>query len=133
MRIVFPFVGATPLVAVGLAFLVIAGFAHAAAPVDRKLPRELLGEWCFVNSSNESTGATYRRGHCPTSEGRITVNVDGFRGHESDCKALDVAVVRSGNYRVKFTCRGEGETWTQDYRMSLEKGKLIMTELGASP
>src|SRR5262249_56262020 len=78
MRIVFPFVGATPLVAVGLAFLVIAGFAHAAAPVDRKLPRELLGEWGSANASIERPGRPSSRDHSPTHHASLPPNTHAF-------------------------------------------------------
>lgn len=102
----------------------------AADATDRKLPPKFVGDWCSVDSPNESSTQTFRRGRClRDSDGWMTVNADGFRAHESECKALSVAAVPPANYQVKFRCRGEGETWTQSYRMSLERGQLIMAEV----
>ena len=110
-----------------LAATLLAATAQAA---DRKLPSKFLGHWCSViNNSNESAGATYRRGRCrdPDSDGRMTVNVNGFRGWEEDCQVLSVTPASNGKYQAKFKCDGEGSTWTTNHRMSLDnKGQLIM-------
>jgi len=107
-----------------LAATLLAATAQAA---DRRLPSKFLGDWCVVNSANESLGATFRRGRCRDTDGWMTVNVNGFRAHEEDCRVLSVTPASNGIYQAKFKCHGEGETWTKNHRMSLDnKGRLIM-------
>jgi hypothetical protein len=57
----------------------------------------------------------------------MTVKLNGYRAHETDCKVLSAATaLRSKNYLAKFKCHGEGESWTENYRMSVDnKGRLI--------
>jgi hypothetical protein len=101
----------------------------SAQAADRKLPSKFVGDWCIVNGSNESAAATYRPGRCRRdSDGWMTVKVNGFRAHESNCNVLSAASApKSGNYQVKFKCSGEGETWTVNHQMSLDnKGRLVM-------
>jgi hypothetical protein len=99
---------------------------------DRKLPSKFVGHWCDVKST--SGQATYERGsaaRCSPEEdgGWMIVNVNGYRSHETDCKVLSAAAISSGNYQVKFKCSGEGETWTQNFRMSMDnRGRLVMRE-----
>jgi hypothetical protein len=110
------------------ALMLLAATAQAA---DRKLPSKFVGDWCSVNTSNESAGATYRRGRCRDhgmghDSGWMAVRVNGFDAHEQSCKVLS-AVPKSGNYLAKFKCHGEGESWSVNHRMSLDsKGHLIM-------
>jgi hypothetical protein len=107
-----------------LAATLLAATAQAA---DRKLPSKFLGDWCVVNSTNESLGATFRRGRCRDTDGWMTVNVNGFRAHEEDCRVVSVTPAPNEKYQAKFKCHGEGETWTKNHRMSLDnKGRLIM-------
>jgi hypothetical protein len=75
-----------------------------------KLPSKFAGDWCPVNSQS----STYQRGRwCRNSDSWKTVNVNGFRSHEEDCKVLSVAAApQSGHYMAKFKCSGEGDTWT---------------------
>ncbi len=91
----------------------------SAQAADRKMPRKFLGNWCTTD------GSTFKRGRCPDTDGWLTVTVNGTRGHETD--VLNIAIVSSENYRVKFKCHGEGETWTTTSRMSLDnKGPLSL-------
>lgn len=102
-----------------LAVVLLTTTAEAA-----KLPSKFVGDWCPIKSQS----STYERGRrCRDTDMWKTVHVNGYRGHEEDCRVLNVAVVGSGNYQVKFRCRGEGETWIANHRMSLDnKGQLIM-------
>ena len=71
---------------------------------------------------------TYRRGRwCYNSNSWMTVNVNGLKGIGSSCKVLRAATVSPDSYQVQFSCSGEGETWTENNRMSLDnQGRLIM-------
>jgi hypothetical protein len=91
-----------------------------------KLPTKFVGDWCPVNSQS----STYERGRwCfrPDSDAYMTVTVNGFRAHETDCRVLSVSSAPLGKYHATFKCWSEGDTSTQSYRMSLDnKGRLIM-------
>jgi hypothetical protein len=106
-----------------LAAMLLAATAQAA---DRKMPSKFLGDWCFVNNSNESA-SVYRRGRCPDSDTGMTVKINSIHFWEADCRVLSVTPAPTGKYQAKFKCHGEGETSTINYRMSLDnKGRLIM-------
>src|SRR5262249_40534612 len=90
------------------------------------LPRPRIAG-CRPSSWVTGVGATFRRGRCRDTDGWMTVNVNGFRAHEEDCRVLSVTPASNGIYQAKFKCHGEGETWTKNHRMSLDnKGRLIM-------
>ena len=104
---------------VPIAVMLLVTIAHAA---DRKLPQKFVGNWCSSKS-----GPGYTRGSwCHDGDtGWMTVRVNGYESHEVSCKVLS-AVPKSGNYLVKFKCGGEGETWIENSRWSLDnKGRLI--------
>ena len=107
--------------AIFLAAMLLASTAYAA---DRKMPPKFVGEWCGLNGST-----THTRGRCrdPSSDARLTVSVNGYRWHETDCKVVSVAdLPKKGSYQIKARCRGEGETWSENNTISLDnKGRLI--------
>jgi len=65
-----------------LTVILALGAALVATPTpaaDRKLPSKFVGDWCAVNSQSW----THERGRrCRESDAWMTVNVNGFRGHE---------------------------------------------------
>lgn len=95
----------------------------AGSDAQGKVPTKFVGHWC---ASPDQTG-TFTRGRCrnPDNDGKLTVNADGFVGHETWCKARSPAVPKGGSYQIKFACTGEGDSWNELSRMSLDsKGRL---------
>src|SRR5262245_33204009 len=113
--------------------LVVMLLASAALTADRnKLPAQFAGEWCLDNSGNDKEPSTYRLGRCLNggSDSWLTVRADGFIGHETRCSVVEVAEDKNSNFLVKFRCSGEGQTWTRNYRMSLQ---LLIQETEREP
>jgi hypothetical protein len=111
-----------------------AAAAAAAVSAERnKLPVQFTGDWC-IKGDDPDKGQTYRFGSClPThrsSDTWLTVRVNGFDAHESNCKLLRADTDGDSRYLVKFRCIGEGNTWEQNYWMSLQ---LIMTPTDREP
>jgi hypothetical protein len=106
----------------------------AAVPADRnKLPVQFTGDWCIKGDERDKE-QTYRFGPClPThksSDGWLTVRVNGFDAYETGCKLIRAGADENSNYLVKFRCTGEGEIREQNYWMTLQ---LVMTPTDREP
>ena len=116
----------TTLIALAVALL-----ASNAQTADHKLPSQFIGDWCLDNPGDDKAAATYRLGRClphesNSSDSWLTVRAEGFVAHETRCSVVQIAADKNSNFLVKFRCSGEGQTWTRNYRMSLQ---LLMQEL----
>jgi hypothetical protein len=105
-----------------------------AAGEPNKLPLQFTGDWCRRDAQDKELGITYAFGHClPTHKsnaGWLTVGTGGFAAHEVTCKLVRSVADENSNYLVQFRCNGEGETWTENYWMSLQ---LVMTPTDREP
>jgi hypothetical protein len=94
-------------VALLLASLIPTALADETAFFDADraaLPKAFQGNWCIVNTGNETTPITYRRGQC-SAELRMRVLVDEINTYDNRCKVLIVASIpKYHNYLVKFWC-----------------------------
>ena len=113
--------------------LLLASTAIATAEPN-KLPIQFTGDWCLRNAGNKEPGITYRFGPClPTHKsnaGWLTVGTNGFAAHEVSCKLVRSAADENSNHLVQFRCTGEGDSWTENYWMSLQ---LVMTPTDREP
>lgn len=102
-------------------FLAILLLASAA---QGRIPAKFVGHWC----ANSNQLSTFTRGRCrdPNDDGQLTVNANGFRGFEDGCKVRSASALRQGrSYHMKLDCGGEGLTWNENSRMSLDnEGRL---------
>ena len=99
-----------------------------------KLPIQFTGDWCRRDVENKESGITYGFGHClPTHKsnaGWLTVGATGFAAHEVSCKLVRSAADENSNHLVQFRCTSEGDSWTENYWMSLQ---LVMTPTDREP
>ena len=108
-----------------LAGVPVTGTTRTAAR-NRALPREFQGYWGRTADDCElaNTEAT----------GRINIDADTIRFHESRARVLDV--VSASSYAVTADLRfsGEGETWQRRTELRLDNGgtALVRTEAGAA-
>jgi len=98
-----------------------------------KLPVQFTGDWC-IQDDDHVRGQTYRFGsYLPTHKanaGWFTVGANGFAAHEVSCKPVRSVADETSRYLVQFHCGGEGESWTENYWMSLQ---LVMTPTDREP
>ena len=97
----------------------LAAFTISNANANSKLPKEFLGEWCF----RAETG-TYHRERCRENDGWMNVRPTGFSAHEMACTLQGASPNRSGEYRARFKCQGEGTRWTAYYWIGLDARDL---------
>jgi hypothetical protein len=106
----------------------------AAVTADRnRLPVQFAGDWCMKGDDHDKA-QTYRFGPClPThksSDAWLTVRVNGFDAHETNCKLVRADADENSNYLVKFRCTGEGEIREENYWMTLQ---LVMSPTDREP
>jgi hypothetical protein len=111
---------------ISLAIAVVATVAFAAAY--SKVPAQFVGDWCQDNPAEEP--GTYRFGPClphenSNGEGWLTVRPDGIAARDKRCRVIEAASDKKSNYLVTLRCSSGGNTWTQNYWMSLQ---LLMGE-----
>lgn len=84
-----------------------APFAHAAEGKST-LPKEMVGEWCYVKDSD----GEYERRDCrDTGDGMMTLDQHHYFLLEDGCDFTQVQKIDRGVYYVHGACSGEGMTW----------------------
>jgi len=109
------------------AVMLLTWAAQAAAG---KLPAKFAGHWCPTSARS----STFTRGRCPDpyNDGQLVLDANGFEGHEEGCKVRGSILRKGGSYQMKLDCGGEGTTWTENTRMSMDNNGRLKVIRGRS-
>lgn len=110
--------------------LVIAGVAlaltTAAQAGSATIPKQFQGNWC-THGGDEYQRVTSVK-DCDGSP--IEVHTTGFDTHEEmGCHLREIACLSDVICLASFQCSGDRSTWSMRYTMSLNRGRLVMTEV----